>query len=104
MSARYDFEHISRFFDDYGEREWERLEANPEGRASFHLHRRYLERYVKAGDGVLEVGARPPVRFRYFIWLRIIWSRSMRCRRCWALRCLPADTFRTRNMLGRLSI
>lgn len=59
MSARYDFQHISRFFDEYGEREWERLEANAESRASFHLHRLYLERYVKAGDEVLEAGAGP---------------------------------------------
>jgi SAM-dependent methyltransferase len=59
MSARYDFEHISRFFDEYGEREWERLEANAENRVSFHLHRRYLEEFVRAGDEVLEVGAGP---------------------------------------------
>lgn len=59
MSARYDFGHISRFFDEYGGREWERLEADAEGLVSFHLHRRHLERYVKAGDEVLEAGAGP---------------------------------------------
>jgi SAM-dependent methyltransferase len=59
METRYDFGHISRFFDDYGEREWARLEADPEGRASFHVHRRLLEQFVSAGDEVLEVGAGP---------------------------------------------
>ncbi|HEY0080935.1 MAG TPA: class I SAM-dependent methyltransferase [Pyrinomonadaceae bacterium] len=57
MSVKYDFNHISRFFDEYGEREWTRLDADAEGRVSFHLHRRFLERYVKAGDEILEVGA-----------------------------------------------
>lgn len=59
MNARYDFEHIGRFFDEYGEREWARLEESPEGRVSFHLHKRLLERFVRAGDEVLEVGAGP---------------------------------------------
>lgn len=59
MSARYDYDHISRFFDDYGEREWQRLEADAEARVSFHMHRRYLEQYVRAGDRVLEAGAGP---------------------------------------------
>ena len=57
LSDKYDFNHISRFFDDYGEREWTRLDADAEGRVSFHLHRRFLERYVKPGDEVLEAGA-----------------------------------------------
>lgn len=59
MSDSYDFGHISRFFDAYGEREWARLEESPEARVSFHLHRRLLERFVKAGDRVLEAGAGP---------------------------------------------
>src|SRR3712207_1397976 len=59
MNARYDFEHISRFFDEYGEREWARLEESAEGRVSFRLHRRLLEQFVRAGDEVLEVGAGP---------------------------------------------
>jgi len=28
QEALYDPEHIARFFDDYGEREWERFEAS----------------------------------------------------------------------------
>lgn len=55
----YDGGHISRFFDDYGEREWERLESDAAQRASFHQHRRLLERYVRDGDRVLEAGAGP---------------------------------------------
>ncbi len=31
--------------------------TSPAGRVSFHLHRRYLQRYVEAGNHVLEVVA-----------------------------------------------
>ena len=59
MDVHYDAGHIGDYFDNYGEREWARLEADAEGRVSFHLHRAFLEEYVRAGDEVLEVGAGP---------------------------------------------
>ena len=40
-----------------GDAEWSRHEASPSSRASFHIHRHYLQRFVRAGDRVLEVGA-----------------------------------------------
>ena len=56
---RYDADHIARFFDAFAGREWERLERRVEDRVSFELHRRYLERFVRAGDRVFEAGAGP---------------------------------------------
>lgn len=55
----YDPGRIARFFDDFGEQEWSRLEQDAAQRASFHLHRRLLERYVERGHQVLEIGAGP---------------------------------------------
>jgi SAM-dependent methyltransferase len=55
----YDPAYIRDFFDDYGEREWERLAADPAAKASFHLHRWYLRQHIRPGDHVLEAGAGP---------------------------------------------
>lgn len=59
MSAYYDAGVIGAYFDNYGEREWARLDADVENRVSFHLHRAFLEKFVGAGDEVLEAGAGP---------------------------------------------
>jgi GrpB-like predicted nucleotidyltransferase (UPF0157 family)/ubiquinone/menaquinone biosynthesis C-methylase UbiE len=58
-SAAYDPVRIVRFFDSFAEQEWPRLESDAAQKISLHLHRRLLERYVKPGDLVLEVGAGP---------------------------------------------
>jgi ubiquinone/menaquinone biosynthesis C-methylase UbiE len=54
-----DRERMRAFYDNLGEDEWSRLEATPRGRVSFAVHRKFLERYLKSGDHVLEVGAGP---------------------------------------------
>ena len=59
MAARYDPDQIRAFYDAYGEREWERFDLSPANRVNFYLHCRYLERYIQAGDHVLDVGAGP---------------------------------------------
>lgn len=59
MAANYDPIHIGRYFDEYGYKEWERLEAAPSRQVNFHIHRLYLQQYINAGDNVLEVGAGP---------------------------------------------
>jgi ubiquinone/menaquinone biosynthesis C-methylase UbiE len=59
MSVNYDAGYIGDFFDNYGEREWARLDSDAESRVSFYLHRAFLEEYVRAGEEVLEVGAGP---------------------------------------------
>lgn len=59
MDTRYDPGLIAGFFDEYGEREWERLEATPGGRVEGEVHRRLLREFVRTGDRVLEIGAGP---------------------------------------------
>lgn len=47
------------YYDDLGDAEWSRLEADVAGRVSLEVHRRFLARFVHPGDRVLEVGAGP---------------------------------------------
>ena len=55
----YDPGYISRFFDDYGEREWERFDASPMDRVSLEVHLRLLREFIRTGDRVLDAGAGP---------------------------------------------
>lgn len=57
MTDPFDREVIARIFDEYGDAEWARHDARPMDRVSFHIHRHYLERFVRPDDRVLEVGA-----------------------------------------------
>ena len=47
------------FFDWFGEREWERLDASLASRMYLELHTAALESHVSPGQDVLEVGAGP---------------------------------------------
>jgi 2-polyprenyl-3-methyl-5-hydroxy-6-metoxy-1,4-benzoquinol methylase len=53
----YQPESIAQHFDQYGEREWERLVSTPVDEISLYLHTQMLQQYVPAGSRVLEVGA-----------------------------------------------
>ncbi len=57
--ARYDPQHIARFFDDYGEREWERFEGSAMDRVNLEVHLRLLREHIRSGDRVLDAGAGP---------------------------------------------
>jgi SAM-dependent methyltransferase len=50
---------LRQLFDEYGEREWQRLDADARSRASFEIHRRFLARFISGGMRVLEIGAGP---------------------------------------------
>ena len=54
-----DREVMRAYYDDLGHAEWERLESAVAGRVSLEVHRRFLGRFVKGGQRVLEVGAGP---------------------------------------------
>lgn len=58
---KYDPKYVSRFYDNYGEREWQRFEqeAGPANLANLHLHTHYLRRFIRPGDHVLDIGAGP---------------------------------------------
>ena len=55
----YDPEHIACFFDEYGEREWERFDAAAMDRVNLEVHLRLLREHIRAGDRVLDAGAGP---------------------------------------------
>jgi 2-polyprenyl-3-methyl-5-hydroxy-6-metoxy-1,4-benzoquinol methylase len=57
--ARFDRARVSAAFDAYGEREWSRHDETPMDRVAFHIHRAFLERYVRPGERVLDAGAGP---------------------------------------------
>lgn len=54
---RFDPNHIARYYDEYGEKEWERLVSSPINEVNLHVHTHYLKEYVSAGAKVLEIGA-----------------------------------------------
>lgn len=53
----YNAQTIADFFDDYGEKEWNRLTATPRDQVSFYIHTHYLQKFIRAGNSVLEAGA-----------------------------------------------
>ncbi len=57
--TRYDPQHISRFFDDVGNREWERFEGSAMDRVNLEVHLRLLREHIRSGDRVLDAGAGP---------------------------------------------
>ena len=59
MAAGYDADRIRRFYDDFREREWERLDDDPRSRVIFHVHRWYLQQFIKPSHHVLDAGAGP---------------------------------------------
>lgn len=55
-----DDRHVMRnFYDEFGNAEWDRLQDTVAGRVSLEVHRRFLTRFIAAGDRVLEIGAGP---------------------------------------------
>ena len=56
-SGQYHAEQIVRCFDAYGIREWNRLVQGPVQEVSLYIHTYYLEKYVRPGQRVLEIGA-----------------------------------------------
>ncbi len=53
----YEAEVVSRFFDEYGLKEWNRLVQNPVEEVNLYLHTHYLNKYLPSGKRVLEIGA-----------------------------------------------
>jgi len=56
---KYDPEIIQRHFDDPTQSEWHRLDKNPVGKVQFYISNYYLQKYIKKGYRVLEIGPGP---------------------------------------------
>jgi ubiquinone/menaquinone biosynthesis C-methylase UbiE len=55
----YDAERVAAFFDEYAECEWTRFESGPSSALSVAVHAHVLQRFIHAGDRVLDAGAGP---------------------------------------------
>jgi SAM-dependent methyltransferase len=55
----YDSDSVRAYFDTFGEREWERLERNLQGRTNYAVHKRFLQDYERAGMRVIDIGSGP---------------------------------------------
>lgn len=55
----YDSSSVRAYFDDFGEREWARLETDIQGRSNYAVHKRFLDQYVRSGMRVLDIGSGP---------------------------------------------
>ncbi|HEY6309439.1 MAG TPA: class I SAM-dependent methyltransferase [Streptosporangiaceae bacterium] len=52
-------EITSAFYDEWGEREWDRLDRSFHDQVNFRVHQQILDETIEAGDEVLEAGAGP---------------------------------------------
>ena len=55
----YNPDWAENYYDEYGDREWTRFTRSPADEVSLFIHTHYLERFVKPGSRVLDVGAGP---------------------------------------------
>lgn len=56
---KYNPDIIKNHFDKPTDDEWGRLDRDPIGKVQFHIHNHYLQKYIKKGDRVLEIGPGP---------------------------------------------
>ena len=55
--AMYDPNWVKAYYDEYGEKEWERWDESPVQQIKFEVHLHYLRRYIRAHHRILEMGA-----------------------------------------------
>jgi ubiquinone/menaquinone biosynthesis C-methylase UbiE len=55
----YDPDSVARYFDTLAEQEWLRLESTLQGRIKYAVHRHFVERHIRPGMHVLDVGSGP---------------------------------------------
>jgi ubiquinone/menaquinone biosynthesis C-methylase UbiE len=59
-------EDVRRYYNEYGDKEWKRLEDSLHGRVQFETTTSIVAKYLKEGDYVLDAGGGPG---RYAIWV-----------------------------------
>ena len=57
MNSSYQPSAVSEYFDDFGEREWERLTQTPVDEVSLYIHTHYLKKHITSKAKILEIGA-----------------------------------------------
>lgn len=57
MNSSYQPNAVSEYFDDFGEREWERLTQTPVDEVSLYIHTHYLKKHITSKAKILEIGA-----------------------------------------------
>ncbi len=57
MTSSYQPDTVSKYFDEFGVKEWERLIQTPADEVSLHIHVHYLKKHIYSNQQVLEVGA-----------------------------------------------
>ncbi|MBN1435549.1 MAG: class I SAM-dependent methyltransferase [Sedimentisphaerales bacterium] len=58
-TKRYNPNWVKNYFDDFADKEWDRLLQSPTHEVSLHVHHHYLKKYIKPGHRVLEIGPGP---------------------------------------------
>jgi hypothetical protein len=71
MKSSHQSDAVLQYFDDLGEREWERLNQAPADEAGLYIHTHCLRKHISAEETVLKVGAGPG----RFIWGHISLSQ-----------------------------
>jgi len=56
VGQTYNGEAIRNFYNNYGEKEWVRLDLTPYDRINFHLHMKLLQEHIGEGKKVLDAG------------------------------------------------
>lgn len=52
-------EYVQQFHDEYAEQEWQRVDKALTTRIEYEIHRRFLAKFVRSGDSVLDLGSGP---------------------------------------------
>ncbi|HPP36782.1 MAG TPA: methyltransferase domain-containing protein, partial [Clostridiales bacterium] len=55
----FDPEQVRRFYNDYGEKEWDRLDKSAYQRLVYHNHVKFMEPHIGPGKRVLDAGCGP---------------------------------------------
>lgn len=55
----YDADRIERFYDAYGDQEWNRFDHSPMDRVNLAVHQRFLADHLVEGMRILDIGAGP---------------------------------------------
>lgn len=64
--AKYDREWVKSYFNEFGQKEWERWDSTTVDQIKLEVHLHYIRKYLKANARVLEIGAGPG-RFTQYI-------------------------------------